>query len=139
VLFNKMKVSPLILLEASVEERVDITFHEYIIEALSEHQQHYGDETGFIIWTEQLLASIDKIKRRLGGARHKELKSLLTSAIQQQVSNNNILSHKDWIKYLLVDYYDPMYDFQISKKLDRVVFKGNQSEVLDYLHSQNIF
>jgi len=139
VLFTKMKLSPLILLEASVEERVSITFQEYITESLSEHQQHYGEEKGFALWTEQLNQSIDKIKRRLGGSRHKELKSLLSDAIQQQISHNNIQSHKDWINYLLVDYYDPMYDFQISKKLDRVVFKGNQSDVLEYLHSQNVF
>jgi len=32
-----------------------------------------------------------------------------------------------------VDYYDPMYDYQISKKEQRVVFKGQQVEVLHYL------
>jgi len=133
VLFSKMKQSPIILLEASVDDRINITFQEYIIESLSEHQLHHGDEQGFKAWAEQLQAAIDKIQRRLGGVRHKELKTLLSNAIQQQQSSGNIENHKEWIKILLVDYYDPMYDFQISKKESRITFKGPQDDVIAYL------
>jgi len=133
VLFNKMKQSPLILLEASIDERINITFEEYIIEALTESQSFYGDEQGFTEWASQLNTSFDKIQRRLGGVRYKELKTLLNDAIEQQLSTGNTEHHKAWIKTLLVDYYDPMYDYQISKKEQRVVFKGQQDEVLQYL------
>lgn len=133
VLFNKMKQSPLILLEASVEERTEITFQEYIIESLAEHQKHNGEESGFQSWAEQLQTSIDKIQRRLGGVRYKELKTLLEDAILQQISTGATELHKEWIKILLVDYYDPMYDFQTEKKQDRVVFKGQQDDVLSHL------
>ena len=137
VLFAKMKQSPLILLEASIDERIDITFQEYIIESLAEHQQHNGDDAGFESWANQLQTSIDKIQRRLGGVRHKELKALLTDAIQRQISTGDADAHKDWIKVLLVDYYDPMYDFQTEKKLQRVVYRGTQEEVLGYLKEQH--
>ena len=133
VLFNKMQLSPLIQLEATVDERIDITFQEYIIEALAEHQQHYGNQVGFEKWSEQLIEAIDKIQRRLGGVRHKQLKSLLTYAIDQQRDNNITEYHQQWIRSLLVDYYDPMYDYQFSKKIDRVVFKGSHDEVLEFL------
>jgi len=136
VLTNKMKQSPIILLDASVEERVDITFQEYITESLAEHQAQNGIQHGFNSWSEQLQTAIDKIQRRLGGVRYKELKSSLSHAIEQQQLSNETEQHKEWIKTLLVDYYDPMYDFQITKKSDRVVFKGNKDEVLDYLHQQ---
>ena len=131
-LFRKMKQSPLVLLEASIEERINITYQEYIIEALAEHQAFYGEEPGFQHWAEQLLASVDKIQRRLGGVRHKELKALLSDAIQQQLSGNTE-AHKEWINVLLVDYYDPMYDYQLSKKQERVVFKGKHDDIYDYL------
>jgi tRNA 2-selenouridine synthase len=137
VLFARMKQSPLILLQASIDQRIDITFQEYIIESLAEHQQYNGEEAGFESWAEQLQTSIDKIQRRLGGVRHKELKALLTDAIQRQKSSGDAEAHKDWIKVLLVDYYDPMYDFQTEKKLDRVVFQGSQEEVLAYLKEQH--
>lgn len=132
-LFDIMQQSPLIQLEASVDDRINITFEEYIIEALAEHQNFYGDDAGFTKWAEQLEASIDKIQRRLGGVRHKELKALLSHAIQQHQINNNLQSHKDWIRVLLVDYYDPMYDYQFSKKEHRVIFKGSQDDILSFL------
>ena len=131
-LANKMKQSSIILLEADIEERIDITFQEYIIEALAEHQSFYGDELGFSRWSEQLLNAIDKIQRRLGGVRHKQLKGLLVNSIKQQVAGN-IEEHKEWIKVLLIDYYDPMYDYQLSKKQERIIFKGHKSDVYDYL------
>jgi tRNA 2-selenouridine synthase len=37
------------------------------------------------------------------------------------------------VEALLLDYYDPMYNYQIQKKLNRVVFKGSRSEVLEYI------
>ncbi len=131
-LVKKMQQSPIVLLEASMEERINITYQEYIIKDLAEHQSFYGEEQGFQLWTEQLENSIDKIQRRLGGLRHKALKTLLTHAVQQQITGNTE-AHKEWIKVLLVDYYDPMYDYQLSKKQQRVVFKGIQHEILDYL------
>ena len=133
VLHSRMKQSPLILLETSTEQRIEITFQEYIIEALSEHRQHYGEEKGFSIWSEQLLTCIDKIQRRLGGVRHKQLRALLEDAIKQQKITGEIENHKEWIKSLLVDYYDPMYDFQLDKKQHRVVYRGQPEEVLVHL------
>lgn len=134
-LIKKMQQSPIVILEASVEERISITYQEYVIETLAEHQSFYGEEQGFKRWTEQLHNSIDKIQRRLGGVRYKELKKQLTDAIQQQTVGNPE-PFKEWIKVLLVDYYDPMYDYQLSKKQERVVFKGNQNDVFDYLNNE---
>jgi tRNA 2-selenouridine synthase len=131
-LIHKMRQSPVVLLEASIEKRIDITFQEYIIEALAEYQALYGEEHGFLRWSEQLHEAIDKIQRRLGGVRHKELQTLLSDALHQQASGN-IDAHKEWIKLLLVDYYDPMYDYQLSKSQERVVFKGTESELYEYL------
>jgi tRNA 2-selenouridine synthase len=135
-LFHKMQQSPLIQLDATVDERVNITYQEYIVEALDEHQRFYGNESGFTKWAEQLHEAIDKIQRRLGGVRYKELKSLLSSAIHQHESKGDTQLHRRWIKTLLVDYYDPMYDYQFSKKENRVVFKGPQDDVIEFLKSQ---
>jgi len=134
-LCKKMQLSPIVLLEASVDERIKITFQEYITEALAEYQAFYGDEQGFKSWSEQLENSLDRIQRRLGGIRHKELKSCLNNSIKQQLSGD-IEAHKEWIKILLVQYYDPMYDYQLSKKQERVIFKGSKNEVFNYLKNK---
>jgi len=135
-LYAKMQLSPLIQLEASVDERVDITFQEYIVQSLEEHQQFYDAENGFDKWAEQLQLSINKIQRRLGGARYKALSALLDFALEQHRSFNETQAHKRWIESLLVDYYDPMYDYQFSKKKERVVFKGSHDDVLSFLQTQ---
>ena len=134
-LINKMKQSPVVVLEASVEERINITYQEYIIEALTEYQSFYGEEQGFERWTVQLHNSIDKIQRRLGGVRYKQLKKQLTDAIQQQTLGN-IEHFREWIKTLLVDYYDPMYDYQLSKKQERIIFKGNKHGIYNFLNTK---
>lgn len=135
-LIKKMKTSSIVLLEENINERINITYQEYVTQALSEYQLFYGEEQGFQRWTEQLHESIDKIQRRLGGLRYKKLKSQLSEAIQQNVLGKT--EHfKEWIKILLVDYYDPMYDYQLNKKKDRVVFKGNKKDIIEYLITQH--
>lgn len=131
-LIKKMKQSPIVLLEENIDERINITYQEYIIESLFEFQSFYGEEHGFEKWVSQLHKSIDKLQRRLGGVRYKELKSKLVEAVQQKTLGNTE-NFKEWIKILLIDYYDPMYDYQLNKKKEHVVFKGNKNEVFEYL------
>lgn len=133
VLFHKCQQSPLIQLETPIEERIEITFNEYVTEALTEHQKVYGEEQGFIKWSDRINVAIDKIKKRLGGVRHQAFKTILDEAIKQHEIDGSTELYKVWIKDLLIEYYDPMYDYQFSKKQDRVIFKGNQDEVLEYL------
>ena len=54
-------------------------------------------------------------------------------AIRMHRENDETQHHKDWIRSLLVDYYDPMYDYQTSAKKDRVVFQGERDAVIDFL------
>ena len=37
---------------------------------------------------------------------------------------------------LLIDYYDPMYAYQLSKKQDRISFTGSREEVLNHLSDE---
>ena len=53
VLFARMKQSPLILLEVSTEERIDITFQEYIIEALANTSNTMA-KSKVCVWSQQL-------------------------------------------------------------------------------------
>ena len=131
-LFATMKAAPVVVLETDIDTRIQITYDEYVTEALAEHQAYYGEEQGFTVWAQQQQDSLDRIQKRLGGVRYKELKSLLSMAIEQQ-STGDTTAYKEWIQTLLVDYYDPMYDYQLSKKQERVVFKGSEDEVRDYL------
>jgi len=135
-IFNMMRSAPILLLEAPSDERINIIFDEYITEALDEHHAFYGEDFGFEKWSLYLYTALDKIQRRLGGQAHKELRAIMYDALKEQQSNGHRERHKEWISRLLLDYYDPMYDYQLSKKSHRVIFKGTQNDVLEYISSQ---
>ena len=128
-----MKQSPLILLEAGIEQRVEIVFEEYIINAQAEYQQALGADKGFDSWADYLLGALDRIQRRLGGLRYQAIKSIMEDAILRYRKEGQAEHHKAWIRELLEKYYDPMYDYQLDKKSHRVVFRGESDDVVDFL------
>jgi len=132
-----MRRSPLIILEASVDERVDNIFQEYIVESLAEYQKLLGKTQGFDIWAAGLLRALEKIQRRLGGLHFKAINSIMEYAIDRHRSSAESEHHKAWIRALLVEYYDPMYDYQLGKKTERVIHRGEQESVLDYLKREH--
>ncbi len=138
--FNQMRSAPILLLDADPEERVDIIFDEYITQSLDEHNAFWAaggnDNQGFEKWSEYLLTALDKIQRRLGGKAHQALKKIMQDALHQQQINGETVYHRDWIARLLFEYYDPMYDYQLSKKSHRIVFSGNKTEMLKYLEEK---
>ena len=135
---DRFRDSPLVILEASLEERVDITHREYIHEALGEHITLYGEEQGFEQWAAYLLGSMDKIKKRLGGVRHTELRKLMEAAIEVQRRTGNTDQHRAWIGELLGGYYDPMYDYQIEQNEKQIAFTGDRQAVIGYLSEHGI-
>ncbi len=135
---DKFRDSPLVILEASLEERVENTHQEYIHEALAEHVALYGEEDGFAEWADYLLGSMDKIKKRLGATRHTELRAVMERAIASQRNSGETDAHRDWIRALLDGYYDPMYDYQIRQNAPQVAFTGDKGAVIEYLAGQGI-
>jgi len=135
---DRFRECPLVILEASLEERVAITHQEYIDEALAEHVALYGEEEGFEKWAAYLLNSMDKIKKRLGGVRHAELRKVLEAAIDVHRRSGETEQHKAWIGELLGGYYDPMYDYQIEQNKKQITFAGDRVAVIDYLAQHGI-
>lgn len=132
-IFQIMQYSPVVLLEVPLAVRVDNIFDEYIHVALQEHQQAQGEERGFNNWARNLQQALEKIERRLGGQRYREIKAIMDDAIILHRTTQQTEHHKRWITRLLSDYYDPMYDYQLSKKTERVVYRGDSDSLLAYL------
>jgi tRNA 2-selenouridine synthase len=107
-----MKSAPICLLEDTIENRIERIRREYVELPLVTTSP---DEV-----LASLLGSVDAIKNRLGGVRHKELVSDLIEAFRSQ-GQNDASHHAVWIKKLLTDYYDPMYEYQLDKKRGRIV------------------
>ncbi|MCL6271641.1 tRNA 2-selenouridine(34) synthase MnmH [Sansalvadorimonas sp. 2012CJ34-2] len=135
---EKMQKAPIILLEEDLETRVQITFEEYIEQNLFDNICAHGKDTGFATFADDLLASLDRIRKRLGGARHQELRTIMEEALLEQRDHNRSQKHRDWIRTLLRDYYDPMYEFQLEQKSGRITDCGNCRQLQQKYSNANL-
>lgn len=132
-LHERMQQAPLVLLDASDDERVTITLREYVDDALAEFELAYGSEHGFEHWADYLRDSLNRIRKRLGNEKHARALNLLDDALAIHGQTGNVDRHRDWIALLLHDYYDDMYNYQLSRKQERIVFTGEADAVREFL------
>ena len=132
LLRTKMSEAPVVIIEASMEERVEHSFENYILNKLAEWQAAVGEEAAFEAFSEDLHASLAKVERRLGGLRYQNIQRRLDQALVAHVAGDPT-PHKGWIRDMLIEYYDPMYRWQLRKKESRVVLRGPAAEVKEYL------
>ena len=133
--FENLQQGSLIILETPVEERVQITFDEYVVSALEQYKVHHGED-GEQVWFDDMSASLDRIKKRLGSERYHGLKAVLENAFRIQRVSGKLEAHKEWVQALLQEYYDPMYDYQIEKTPIPIIFRGNEASILEFLKNQ---
>ena len=130
---EKLRAAPLVVLGASLEDRVHHSWENYI---LSNYREQVAlcdsHEAAFSAFATSLRLSLANIQKRLGGARYQELSEVLEKALLAH-SQGDPEQHKQWITVLLRDYYDPMYDYQLKSKQRHVVFRGNFNEVLEFM------
>ncbi len=138
---NKMEQSKIVMIEESFEFRVSQIYDDYVVDMIKAYET-YSESSGINtnkdtidIYQEYLENSTLRIKRRLGGVGLKEMMTLITKAIDMQKKTGELSLHKKWIIYLLKNYYDPMYQYQVEKKMERVVFKGKTSAVSEYINT----
>ena len=133
-IFDNLQKGKLILLDTPMSERVDITFDEYVTQALLNYKSVYG-EKGVEEWFSDAQRNLMRIKKRLGTERYTSINQLFLEAFTLQESSGELVQHKEWIEILLREYYDPMYDYQIEKRKMPIVFKGSASEILAWLNT----
>ena len=134
VLREAMAKAPLIQLQSDLESRTEHSYVNYILRKSAEWQQHAGETQGFELFIEDLRESLFRVRKRLGRERYAAVSEQLESAILAHRSGD-ATEHRVWIRSLLKDYYDPMYDYQGQKHSERVVFKGGTDAVRRFLIS----
>ena len=133
--FACLKSAEIVVLKATDEERVRISVQEYI----TDMEEAWHDQGGgFEEFADYLLSSLERIKKRLGGERYQAAKGVMEQALQLHKETGDKSGYETIITHILHDYYDPMYDYQLGNKQDRVVFTGNKQEVKDYLQSRGV-
>ncbi|MFQ3171287.1 MAG: tRNA 2-selenouridine synthase [Oleispira sp.] len=146
---SAMQDSPMVVVEADLETRVEHSFSNYILQKLAEWEEfsaddskiislegkpYEGDLTAFELFSVELKKSMSNIRKRLGGVRYQELAVMLDAALKAHEAGDNSL-HRKWIRVLLREYYDPQYDYLLEQRKERIVFRGNATEVEAYLQA----
>lgn len=132
-LFNGMQQAPLAVIDDPFAVRLARLQEEYIDQMCTAFEQAYGAEEGWQRYADYLHHGLFAIRRRLGLERFQQLTQQLVSALQVQRSSGCSAEHQQWLIPLLQHYYDPMYRYQLEKKSQRVIFRGNYAEVREFL------
>ena len=122
-----------IRVDASLAERVDHSYDNYILGNLQEYI-NIGEPRAFDVFSDDLVAALEKIRKRLGGKRYHELHQIMLDALINH-RRGDPEQHKLWIEALLTDYYDPMYEHQMKQRALAPIFRGTQREVTEFLLS----
>ncbi|MBY5993999.1 tRNA 2-selenouridine(34) synthase MnmH [Ferrimonas balearica] len=131
-LFNAMVAAPRVLLEVDDEVRIDQITKDYVV-TMAQDYQAQDSECGFEDFETYLLGSLDRVRRRLGGALHQDLRQRMTDALALQRRSGDVSGHRGWIARMLTQYYDPMYRYQLEKQSAPVLFQGAPDAVHQFL------
>lgn len=134
-LAERIKSATVVMLEVSLEERIEVILEDYVVGLQAEYQQQFGAE-GFGRYCDYMEGALQRVSRRLGGLLYQQVQSELQRALQQQSATGSLDAHRAWIESLLHHYYDRMYDYQLQKAPRDVLFSGGRSEVIDFLNQR---
>lgn len=135
-LFEYIKSGKYVLVEVELDKRIDNIHQDYIHDLQEQYQQIYGDDLGLEKWKDSIESALNRIQKRLGSENHQDIMNCFQNGYDSQVQRGDYTVHRSWIRLLLERYYDPMYNYQITKKSDRILFRGSYDEVLSYLKEQ---
>ncbi len=129
---NRFLKSNIVVLTANLEERVKLSLKTYVTDMLDNYCS-VDSKNGFENYVNYWKNSLFKIQKRLGRVRYKDLLKVLNNAILKHQKSNDLSEYVPLIESLLIDYYDPMYNYQINKKKHRIIFQGDSRAVFEYL------
>ncbi|MBS1985861.1 MAG: tRNA 2-selenouridine(34) synthase MnmH [Bdellovibrionales bacterium] len=102
-LFRRLQISPRIVLEVPLERRVDRILRDYV-------ENSSLGESGDLTRFDDFRSAVRAISRKLGGLRTQELLSDLDAAQAAFTAGQGFGTNREWIRKLLVWYYDPHYN-----------------------------
>lgn len=127
---EKMQVSPMLVVEEPLDQRVQVILEDYIHDLGQRYRQGYPGEEAER-HQRHLRDGLARIRKRLGGALHGEIDGQLVAAFSCTDTESAERLHRRWIELLLVKYYDPMYEYQMSNREGELVARGPRREIIE--------
>jgi tRNA 2-selenouridine synthase len=131
-IFDKMRASQLVVIEEPYEARLERLIQEYVIDMYSEFDS-LDTNNAFQLFSNYLLFGLEKIQKRLGPARYEVAYEAMQHALKHHLQTGDITNHYDWLKIVLDNYYDPMYEDQLKKREEYICFRGDYQTCKEYL------
>jgi tRNA 2-selenouridine synthase len=131
ILYKKMQKTPRAILEVNIESRIKLISEDYIENAWPQYQVLYGDSAE-VEFSRYILENLARIQKRLGGDKYKQVRQCFEAALIQFYKDQDSSGFNEGIQTLLVDYYDPMYRYQLSNKKVETIFQGPEKDYLDW-------
>lgn len=132
---TRMAQAPLLVLESSLAERIEVVVEDYILDLGARFAATHGAD-GPALHRERLLGDLYRTRKRLGSERHREIASSMEDAFAAQARSGDLDGHRYWIGRLLAEYYDPMYDYQLSRREGKILARGDRASLADYVRSE---
>jgi tRNA 2-selenouridine synthase len=132
-LVDAMQRAPLVVIEESVEARLQRLQQEYVVDTSREYRQVFGETEGWLRFRGILLKGIDGIRKRLGGRHYRQVRENLEQACEHGDLHQVASRLQDCIAFLLEHYYDPMYQYQLGQKAGRIAYRDDWNGVQAYL------
>ena len=126
---EKMIAAPMVVVEQNLEERVEVIVEDYVIDLGRRYALLYA-ENGSRLHSEKLQSDLARISKRLGGERQQRVSVMMADAFLQQWQTGDLLGHREWVAELLEKYYDPMYEYQLSKRAGEQLYRGDRQAVV---------
>lgn len=133
VLYAAMGKSPVVVVEEPLDQRLARISQLYFADMAERYCAAYGEDLGWEKYSNYLKQGLFALRKRLGLGRYTVLQQMLDDALIQQLSTGKIALHLNWLSILLTEYYDPMYQYQLNKKKDRVIFRGDYQSVRAFI------
>ncbi len=129
---NKMALSSTVFLECELEQRVAIICDDYIDKNWPLYQQEH-QELANEKFSSFVLDNLARIQKRLGGTRYQKINSSFSGALNHLFATGESHLFAEGIRLLLLEYYDPMYQYQLQKKQSKILFQGTEAEILAWV------
>ncbi|WP_318462708.1 tRNA 2-selenouridine(34) synthase MnmH [Photobacterium leiognathi] len=131
-----MKEAPIAVIDDPMDVRLVRLLDDYVITMQRDYVAQYGEEQGWQLFAEYLEKGMFNIRKRLGLERYQAILDAQQHAVKVMQSTGSVAEHEAWLAPLLEQYYDPMYTYQLSKKADRIVFRGDYQAVKAWFEAQ---
>jgi len=152
---ERMSLAPAIRLEAPLSERIEVVKADYIQDLSERYCQHQKvimaarsdvsadssssaeaiRNTGLDTFADYHRAALARIHKRLGGERTQTVLQLFERAFVEHKAGKGMELYHDYIEFLLHQYYDPMYDYQMANKKRDILFSGSAHEILQWFEA----